>query len=365
MRRQDASLNQATGWKDAMTEEARIKCRRQGAIGRIILNRPAALNALDLAMIQSMQAALERWQDDPEVAAVILEGAGDRAFCAGGDIALVHRSARTDPEIARTLWREEYRLDARIARYPKPIVAFMDGITMGGGLGISGHATVRIATERTVLAMPEVAIGLAPDVGGALLLSRAPGEVGTHLALTAKRIGADDAVYCGLADHVVKSSRLPSLLEDLSANGAIHTIADTYGRLPGTAELPPERPWIDACYGGDDTTLEEVLSSLRARSEAGARKAAETIAALAPTALKVTLHALRAARSMTTIEECLRQDYRLCTRFLAHPDLREGIRAAILDKDRSPHWDPPTLPEVEPESVARFFAPLNDELVLP
>lgn len=348
-----------------MTDAATVRCRRQGAIGRITLNRPAALNALDLAMIESMHAALGEWQDDSAVSAVVLDGAGDRAFCAGGDLTTVHRSACGDPALARTLWREEYRLDARIARYPKPVIALMDGITMGGGLGISGHATVRIVTERTVLAMPEVAIGLAPDVGGTLLLSRAPGETGTHLALTARRIGADDAVFCGLADHVVESSRLPSVLEDLGAGGKIDTIAGEYRRPPGPAELSSERPWIDACYGGEDTTVEEILGRLRGRPEPAARKAAEAITALAPTALKVTLRALRTARTMTTIEECLRQDYRICTRFLAHSDLREGIRAAILDKDRSPRWDPPTLPEVRPGSVARFFAPLEDELILP
>jgi enoyl-CoA hydratase len=347
--------------KDAMTDEATTQCRKQGAIGRITLNRPAALNALDLAMITSMRAALEAWRDDPQVAAVVLEGAGDRAFCAGGDIAVVHRSASTDPEIARTLWREEYRLDAQIARYPKPVVAVMDGITMGGGLGISGYATIRIVTERAVLAMPEVAIGLAPDVGGALLLSRAPGEVGTHIALTATRIGAADALYCGLADQVVASSRLPSLLDELSEGGEVRTLPEQHAM----AELPAARPWIDTCYGGEDTTVEQILERLRARAEPAARKAAEAITAGAPTALKVTLRALRAARSMSSIEECLRQDYRLCSRFLAHSDLREGIRAAILDKDRSPRWDPPTLAEVDAEEVARFFAPLDDELTLP
>jgi enoyl-CoA hydratase len=317
-------------------------------------------------MIESMLAALDAWQHDEHVAAVVLEGAGDRAFCAGGDIAVVHRAATADPAIARQLWRQEYRLDARIARYPKPIVALMDGITMGGGLGISGHASVRVVTERSVLAMPEVAIGLAPDVAGNLLLSRCPGEAGTHIALTAKRIHAADAVYYGLADYRVDTASLPALIADLAEGDAGPAlIARRHSRSPGVSELLGQRAWIDACYGGADSTVEDILARLRARPEVEARKAADAIEALAPTAVKVTLRALRAARSMTAIEQCLRQDYRLSVRFLAHPDLREGIRAAIIDKDRLPRWDPPRLDQVDTTAVARFFAPLDGELDLP
>lgn len=342
-----------------MSDKTTVRCVRRGRIGLVTLDRPRALNALDLPMIRALYEAFDVWQDDPDVAAVVLLGAGDRAFCAGGDIAVVHRSATGDPELARTLWREEYRLDARIARYPKPVVAVMDGITMGGGVGISGHARVRIATERTVLAMPEVAIGLAPDVGGALLLARAQGETGTHLALTAKRIGAHDSVYCGLADHVVRSAQVPVLVDELSEHGKLGSFAET----PGAPVLAAERAWIDDCYRAD--TVEEIVDRLRSRPETAAREAAETIASHAPTALKVTLRALRSARSMSGIEECLRQDFRLCQRFLRHPDLREGIRAAIIDKDRTPRWKPAALAEVTAEAVDRFFAPLEEDLVLP
>jgi enoyl-CoA hydratase len=341
-----------------LTEDAKVRCRRRGAVGLVTLNRPAALNALDLGMIRAMTDALGAWRDDPRVAAVVLEGAG-RAFCAGGDIAVVHASAAGDPEVAHTLWREEYRLDALIARYPKPVVAFMDGITMGGGFGISGHAALRIATERTVLAMPEVTLGLAPDVGGLLLFARAPGEVGTHLALTGARIGGHDAVYCGFADHVVDSARLPALLDSLVPCGATPPIVNRRG----VAELARHRPWIDACYTGD--TVESILDRLHARPEPAAHDAARSIEAASPTAVKVTLRAVRAARSMSGIEECLRQDFRLCSRFLRHPDLREGIRAAIIDKDRAPRWDPALLAAVTPQIVAEFFVPLDEELALP
>jgi len=332
-----------------------VHCRREGVLGRITLARPAALNALDLAMIETMLAVLGEWEREPGVRAVVVDGAGDRAFCAGGDIAVVHAAAGTDPEIARRLWREEYRLDARIARYPKPIVTIMDGITMGGGMGIGCHASVRVVTERAVLAMPEVAIGLAPDVGGTLLLSRAPGEIGTHLALTGDRVGAADAVYCGLADHFVVSTDVPLLVEHLAEGGTV----GKYARTPDPPSLTGS--WIDACYGGA-ATVEEILARLRARPEKAAWTAADKIAGGAPTALKVTLRAMRSPSS--SVEDCLRRDYRLCSRFLAHPDLAEGIRAAIIDKDRRPRWNPSELPAVTPADVDAFFEPLEDDLVL-
>lgn len=340
-----------------------IVARRDGVLGRITLNRPRALNALDLEMIQRMLAALGEWEDDPGVHAVLLDGAGDRAFCAGGDLAVVYRSARTDPEVARRLWREEYRLDARIARYPKPVVTLMDGLTLGGGIGIGCHAAVRVVSERAVLAMPEVAIGLAPDVGGTLLLSRAPGEIGTHLALTGGRVGPEDARFCGLADHVVESARLGDLAADLAAGNPIGPTVGKYARPPGAPRIDAERAWIDPCYGGA-SNVEEILRRLTARPEQAAHHAARAITAGSKTALEVTLRAMRAARSMTGIEECLRQDYRLCSRFLAHPDLAEGIRAVIIDKDRRPRWHPAELAAVTPSVLDRFFAPLEDDLLL-
>ncbi|NKQ56000.1 enoyl-CoA hydratase/isomerase family protein [Amycolatopsis sp. K13G38] len=340
---------------------APVLARREGVLGRLTLNRPRALNALDLRMMQAMLAALDAWEDDPRVRAVLLDAVGDRAFCAGGDLGVVYRSAGGDAALARRLWREEYRLDARLARYPKPVVTIMDGITMGGGVGIGCHAAVRIVSERVVVAMPEVAIGLAPDVGGTLLLSGAPGETGAHLALTGDRIGPDDAVYCGLADHIADPTRLPGLVADLAAGGQIEATVAQYARpaLPG--RLAASREWVDACYGGD---VEAVVRRLAARPEEAARAAAARIKAASPTAVKVTAVAMGTARSMTGIEECLRQDYRLCSRFLAHPDLAEGIRAAIIDKDRRPLWVPPDLAAVADADVAGFFAPLADDLVL-
>jgi enoyl-CoA hydratase len=342
-------------------------CRRHGRIGRITLNRPAVINALDLPMIRTVSAALRGWEDDPDIALVLLDGAGDRGFCAGGDIRVVRESAQGDPQTAAVLWREEYELDALIAHYPRPVAVVMDGITMGGGVGLGAHADLRIVTERTVMAMPEVAIGLAPDVGSALLLARSPGELGTHLALTAARIGPYDAVDCGLADYVLAASRLASLAALLGDSrhpaeaAALQSLIAREAAEPGGrhGELIRHRPWIDACYSAG--TVEEILDALRRRPEPAAAHAAAAIESASPLALKVTLRALRAARSMTTIDECLVQDYRVSRRFLDQHDLSEGIRAAVVDKDRSPRWKPPALSGVTPEMVTRHFAPLGAE----
>jgi enoyl-CoA hydratase/carnithine racemase len=341
-----------------LTELDTVRTRIEGVAGRITLNRPAALNALDLGMIRAVRARLDAWRDDPRVSVVVLDGAGERAFCAGGDIVVVHRSAGGDHGVARELWRTEYQLDAAVARYPKPVVALLDGITMGGGLGIGGHVPVRVVTERSVLAMPEVAIGLAPDVGGLLLFARAPGQLGAHLALTAGRVGTDDAVYCGLADHVVTADRLPALCADLarltgSGVGAVRAVVARHAVPPGPGSLRADRPWIDECYAAD--SVAEVVARLRSRPERGAAAAVDAIGTASPTALAVTLRALRNAERMRDIEECLRQDYRVITRFLGHPDLREGIRAAVLDKDHAPRWQPAVA------DVDAFFAPLGDD----
>lgn len=341
-------------------ESAHVECRRDGRLGRITLKRERALNALDLGMIRSIHTALTAWLHNPSVEVIVLDGAGERAFCAGGDITVVHASAGADPEIARQLWRAEYSLDALIASYPRPVVGLMDGVTMGGGIGLAGHAPVRVVTERSVLAMPEVALGLTPDVGGCLLLSRAPKEQGTHIALTSARIGAGDALACGLADHFVPADRLPALIDALRRPGsrAEYAVAEFAEEAPrGAGDLVEQGAWIEACYAAD--SVEEILSRLRARPESAAAVAAEALDKGSPTALKVTLRALREARSMTTVQECLVQDYRLCCRFLEGSDLPEGIRATVLDKDREPHWSPSELSDVTPEMVDRHFLPLG------
>ncbi|SER26346.1 enoyl-CoA hydratase/isomerase family protein [Actinokineospora terrae] len=323
----------------------------RGGVGRITLNRPQALNALDHAMVLAVTEHLELWRADPAVRVVVVLGAGERGLCAGGDIRFIHEDARAGGAASLAFWADEYRMNALIARYPKPYVAFMDGVVMGGGVGISAHGSHRVVTERSRIAMPEVGIGLAPDVGGTYLLSRSPGELGTHIALTGTSMSGPDAIHCGLADHYAPSDRLPDLLEALeSRDDAIASVATT----PPPSALAAEREWIDHCYAPD--TVEEVLDRLRDNGEA-AIAAAREIERKSPSALKVTLRALRNAALLPDLEAVLAQDFHTSSRALRSPDLVEGIRAQIIDKDRSPHWSPATLAEVDEPLVAGYFTP--------
>ncbi|MFB6888595.1 enoyl-CoA hydratase/isomerase family protein [Kitasatospora sp. NPDC056327] len=335
-----------------------VLVHREGRAGLIVLNRPSALNALTHAMVGRIAQALDTWEHDDRVATVVITGAGDRAFCAGGDIVAIHRAATGgDPAAVEEFWRDEYRLNARIARYPKPYVAVMDGIVMGGGVGVSAHGSVRIVTGRTRVAMPETGIGFVPDVGGTYLLALAPGELGTHLALTAGSAGAADALLCGLADHFVPAERLPALLDDLAESSVHDALARHVAPAP-PGVLARQREWIDDCYAAD--SVEEILGRLGDSGEPEARKAADRIGANAPTAVKATLAALRRARALGPLEAVLDQEYRSSCAALATPDLAEGIRAQVIDKDRTPHWNPATLDAVGPAAVARWFAPLGE-----
>ncbi|MFE2721701.1 enoyl-CoA hydratase/isomerase family protein [Kitasatospora sp. NPDC059327] len=337
---------------------AEVLIRREGRAGLIVLDRPAALNALTHGMVRRIAAALEEWERDDRVETVVITGAGGRAFCAGGDIVAIHRAATGgDPSAVEEFWRDEYRLNARIARYGKPYVAVMNGIVMGGGVGVSAHGSVRIVTETTRLAMPETGIGFVPDVGGTYLLALAPGELGTHLALTAGSAGAGDALRCGLADHFVPGERLPALLDDLAARPVHDALARHVAPAP-PAPLDGQRRWIDACYAAG--TVEEIVDRLRDCGEPEAAKAADRITANAPAAVKATLAALRRARALGPLEAVLDQEYRTSCAALAMPDLAEGIRAQVIDKDRAPRWNPATLEAVAPAVVARYFAPLGD-----
>ncbi|SES33121.1 enoyl-CoA hydratase [Streptomyces sp. yr375] len=335
-----------------------VLIRRDGRAGWIVLNRPKALNALTHEMVGRIAAALDTWEQDDAVELVVITGAGERGLCAGGDIRAIHEDALSgDGEATRLFWRDEYRLNARIARYPKPYVAVMDGIVMGGGVGVSAHGSVRIVTERTRIAMPETGIGLVPDVGGTHLLARAPGELGTHLALTAGAVGAGDALLCGLADHFVPSDRLEAFFADLAEHDLLKVL-ERHTAQPPEAALAGHRPWIDACYAAD--TVERVLDNLAGSGHPVAAEAALQIAAKSPTAVKVALAALRRSRRLGTLEAVLDQEFRVSCQALVSPDLPEGIRAQVIDKDRSPRWNPASLAAVTDEAVARFFAPLGD-----
>ncbi len=342
-------------------EAPHVLTRRRGRMGHITLNRPRAINALTLPMIRDMQTALASWSQDLAVEVVLLDGAGTRGFCAGGDIRVVHQSARTGSPVALQLWREEYVLDATIAGYPKPLISVVDGITMGGGVGIGCHGMHRVATERSLLAMPEVSIGLAPDVGAHLLLARAPGELGTYLALTAARIGPADALLCGLVDHVVRSTDLGAIAVRLEHSCPGRAIAPSTltDHEVGNAPLQAARTWIDECFTGADAG--QILARLRRHRNEDARAAGRRLAAMSPRAVAVSLHGLREARRLDDLHAVLVNDYRSIARSLRTHDLPEGIWAAIIDKDRRPVWAPTTLDEVTPEMVGRHFAPLGSE----
>ncbi|MFI6638479.1 enoyl-CoA hydratase/isomerase family protein [Streptomyces sp. NPDC050504] len=333
-----------------------VLLRTEGRAAYLTLNRPKALNALSHPMVLRAEEALTAWAHDPAIELVVVEGAGDRGLCAGGDIRAIHEDARTSGTASAAFWRDEYRLNALIARYPKPYVALMDGIVMGGGVGISAHGSVRIVTERSKVAMPETGIGFVPDVGGTYLLALAPGELGTHLALTGAPVGAADALLCGLADHFVPSSALPSLAREL-ASDPLRTVLARHVAPPPRGGLDAAREWIDHCYGAD--TAEEIVARLLASGVPAAKTAADGLLANSPTAVKVTLAALRGARRLGPLERVLEQEYRVSCAALASPDLVEGIRAQVIDKDRRPRWSPAALEDVTPAHVDRFFAPLD------
>lgn len=334
-----------------------IVARRQGYLGRITLNRPKAINALTLGMIRAIDDMLDGWIADPDVRAILIDGAGDRGLCAGGDIRFLHEQVRSGhAERADRFLHSEYTLNARVARLSKPYIAIMDGLVMGGGVGVSAHGSVRVVTERTKLAMPEVGIGFVPDVGATHLLSAAPGEFGTYAALTGDSLGAADAMLCGLADHHVPSDRLPVLIEALGTCGNVVEIDQCvamHATLPRAGRLVADAEWTDACCRHD--TVHEILEALAAHPGQAAQAAGARISGNCPTSLIVTLRALRQGRRSGGLGACLKQEYRLATGLLRQPDFTEGVRAAIIDKDRNPAWIPATLAEVDPARIDALF----------
>ena len=338
------------------TDEVLI--RREGRAGRITMNRPKALNALTYPMVGHIRAALAGWKVDPSVELVLLDGAGERGLCAGGDVRSFYESRAQGSGFARTFWRDEYRLNALIARYPKPYVAIQDGIVMGGGIGLSSHASHRIVTERSQLAMPETGIGLIPDVGGTWLLANAPGEVGVYLGLTGEAMRGADAIYARFSDALIPSAKLPALIDRLiDPNGgpvgeAIRGLAEK----PEESELARRRGTIDAAFAGAD--VETIHMALAGIAEEWATRTRATLLQKSPKSLKLTHAAIREARELPSLEEALKAEYQLTVRLFEDGEFPEGVRALLIDKDRKPRWSPPQLGEVTPELVARYLAPL-------
>ncbi len=346
-----------------MTEESdEVLTRVDGGIGLITLNRPKAINSLNQQMVEALSAVLTRWENDDAVRAVVLSGAGDRGLCAGGDVVAVYRSARKDGVEVRKFWRDEYLLDGQVGRFPKPYVSLMDGIVMGGGVGVSAHGSVRVVTETSKVAMPEVGIGFIPDVGGAFLLSRAPGALGLHAALTGAPFSGPDAIAMGFADHYVPHSELGAFTAAVVADGIEGALAG-HAVEPPPSPLVAQRDWIDECFAGD--TVEDIVAALRghdAGAGTGPQDAANLIATRSPIAVSVALEAIRRAAKLDTLEDVLVQDYRVSSASARSHDLVEGIRAQIIDKDRNPKWSPATLAEVTAADVEAYFAPVDDDL---
>lgn len=330
---------------------------REGRVGHLALNRPRAINAMNTEMVLEMQRWLDRWAHDDEVSTVLLTGNGERGLCAGGDIVSIYDDARAGGSGSEEFWRNEYRLNAAIANYPKPYVAVMHGIVLGGGIGVSAHGSIRVVTETSRLGMPETGIGLVPDVGGTWLLARAPGELGTHLALTAGSVGPADAILVGLADSFVTADRLADLARELGTATAEDAVA-RFASPPPPGILAEQRSWIDAAYAGDDVGA--IVDRLAAIDDVAARAAHRAIATKSPTALKATLAALRRSRRLPDLESDLAQNLRVSLRFLREPDLAEGIRAQVIDKDRDPRWSPGTLADVDDGHIDSFFDSLGE-----
>lgn len=352
----------------ATGNEPDLIARREGSAGIVRLNRPRAINAVTLDMFRGIHEALDVFEADPAVGLILLEGAGERGLCAGGDIRSLWESANAGGDLGRVMWREEYLLNARIAKFPKPYVAFMDGIVMGGGVGLSAHGAYRIVTERTRLSMPEVGLGFFPDVGGTWLLSRAPGEIGTYFGLTGQNMNGADAIYAGLADVSVPSRKLAALRETLVGLGDRADSARVRAAIAGFAtgesasSVAAIRPRIDAWFAHG--RMDDILTILQRDGSELARSILKILNEKSPRGLVVTLKLLRLARASATLEECLAREYRAALAVFASDDFREGVRAAIIDKDRNPKWSPAAIHDVTPEMIAPYFANAGaDELV--
>jgi enoyl-CoA hydratase len=346
-------MNEAS---EKVVQNGDVVVREVGALRRLTLNRPKALNALTLEMAATMTAFLRSWASEDAAGAVLIDGAGERGLCAGGDLRALYDAAKAKGSLPERFWATEYHLDVLIARYPKPVVALMDGVVMGGGVGLSAHAAHRVVTERSSIAMPEVGVGYFPDVGASFVLARTPGHVGTHLALTGSRIGAADAIYCALGDVHVPAANLADLpfrLAECRAAQDVRVALDEASTRPAPGNLPAARPWIDACYSAED--VGEILARLGASNAADARAALATLEKMSPTSLKITLRNIRSAVSFRTVEESFQQDFRISLACIAEHDFVEGIRATIVDKDRNPVWRPAKLEDVTQDIVDRHF----------
>lgn len=335
---------------------------RQSSLGRIRLNRPEALNSLNLEMVDIISRALDRFEQDGDIVAVLLDGSGERGLCAGGDIRAMCDAVRNGSNDAAHFLREEYQLNFRIANFSKPYIAIMDGLVMGGGIGVSVHGSHRIVTERSKLAMPEVGIGFVPDVGATWYLAQAPGELGTYLALTGGIFAAGDAIQTGFADLMISSGKLEEIVEALDSIASadqIEGIIDRFAEPATGIVLPAFRDEIDAAFVHDE--VEAIMMALEKSKTSFAAETRLLIGSKSPTSLKLALRLVRLAREAQNVGQCLLNEYRAAVHSIEKPDFCEGVRAAIIDKDRNPRWNPPELEAVSSQDIDSCFAPLDVE----
>lgn len=327
-----------------------VKAWREGRVGRLLLNRPRALNALDYDMVHAIGIALWEWRDDPAIHAVVIEGAGDRAFCAGGDIRAVRAhslAARYDQ--VEEFFTTEYAINQMIADYPKPYVALVDGICMGGGVGVSVHGSARVVTEAAMFAMPETGIALFPDIGATYLLPRLRGEIGMYMALTGARLHGADAAYAGLATHYTDRETIAVLPASLAANGPAVLAAIA---RPFEPPIAPDLDAINHCFGADSVST--IVERLEATDTEWSRQTLATLRSMSPSAVMWTFRIVRAGAGRT-LPQCLAAELALTRHVTKHPDFAEGVRAMVIDKDRTPHWTVPRIEDVDPEAIAAMF----------
>jgi len=329
----------------------------EGGIGRIRLNRPKAIHALTTRMCEVMSEALLNWRADPAVLAIIIDHAEGRGFCAGGDVVMLWRSGGGDAEDAKHFFFAEYRLNHLLFTYPKPTIAIMDGITMGGGVGISLPCKFRIATENTRFAMPETSIGLFPDVGGGWYLPRLPGQVGEFMALTGARLDGAECHYLGLATHYVPQASLPDLVERISTSPRLNGAIGNFAVTPPDAKIAENLPAITRCFSS--YRLEDVLTALKADESEWAATELMTLGTKSPLSCKVSLRLMEEGASRASFEDEMRAEYALAGRVVRTHDFHEGVRALLIDKDNNPQWDPATPEEVDEEMLDVLFAPLH------
>lgn len=338
-----------------------ILFEKRGAVGLITLNRPKALNALTHGMAVAMHAQLKVWAADDGVKTVVVRGAGERAFCAGGDIRTLYDSGKAGTPYAVEFYRDEYLLNAYIKHYPKPYVALLHGFVMGGGVGVSVHGSHRVADETMVFAMPETGIGLFPDVGGSFFLPRLPGELGLYAGLTGARLKTADAIFAGVATHVVPAAQRDALIAALADGADVEAALRPLTVDGGTAATAGLRSKIDQCFAGN--SVEEIMSTLDYDESDWAKETAKTIRVKSPTATKIAFRQIREGKYLD-FDACMRMEFRMVNRVIAGHDFYEGVRATIIDKDGAPKWSPDALGEVTEADVDGYFAPLKDELAL-